>query len=187
MYRLKAGTDIMIYRKTTKEILGESLHELAHSKNVDKITVKEITDNCEMSPGTFYHHFHDKYDLIAGEYAEATAKIMGHINGSSYPWRQTLLAGAGHYAAQKDYLTNLFLHTSGHDSFIRYMTEINYAALKKHLGSLQTGEEGEKIWICISASTALARSASPASGFSAGTPRQRRKLPLSTSRRSRSR
>ena len=131
-------------RMTTKELLAASFRELAEQKAIDKITVKEIADNCGYSTATFYRHFHDKYDLIAWEYAEATAKIMGHINGNSYPWRQTLLAGAGHYAAQKDYLTNLFLHTSGHDSFIRYMTEINYAALKKHLGSLQIGEEGEK-------------------------------------------
>ena len=32
-------------RKTTKEILAESFRELAQTKNVDKITVRDITKN----------------------------------------------------------------------------------------------------------------------------------------------
>ena len=50
----------VIRRKTTKEILGESIHELAAKKPVDKITVREIVENCGLSSASFYHHFHDK-------------------------------------------------------------------------------------------------------------------------------
>ena len=50
-------------RKTTKEILAESFQELALKKNVERITVKEITDNCQLSTTTFYRLFKDKYDL----------------------------------------------------------------------------------------------------------------------------
>lgn len=58
----------MISRKTTRELLGESLHELAENKPVDKITVREIVENCGMSSATFYRYFHDKYELIAWIY-----------------------------------------------------------------------------------------------------------------------
>ena len=34
-------------------------------KSIDKITVKDITENCGYSSATFYRHFKDKYDLIA--------------------------------------------------------------------------------------------------------------------------
>ena len=47
----------MIRRKTTKEILGESVHELAAKKPIDKITVREIVENCGLSPATFYITF----------------------------------------------------------------------------------------------------------------------------------
>ncbi|MBM6967981.1 hypothetical protein [Pseudoramibacter alactolyticus] len=33
-------------RKTTKEILAESIRELSAQKAMDKITIDEITDNC---------------------------------------------------------------------------------------------------------------------------------------------
>ena len=44
-------------RKKAKEILAESFRELAANKSFDKITVKDITDNCGYSPATFYRQF----------------------------------------------------------------------------------------------------------------------------------
>ena len=44
-------------RKTAKEILAESFREIAEKKNIDKITVREITDNCGYSPATFLPAF----------------------------------------------------------------------------------------------------------------------------------
>ena len=123
-------------RKTTKEILAESFRELAESKSVDKITVQEIVENCDYSTATFYRHFKDKYDLIAWDYARKTAEIMGRINGMDYSWAQTLRDGAEHYSEEKEYLSNLLLHTSGHDAFIQYMADINYTELEKHILSI---------------------------------------------------
>ena len=119
-------------RKTAKEILTESFRELAESKSIDKITIQDIVDNCGYSPATFYRKFKDKYDLIAWDHTRRVAQIMGQI-GDSYPWKQTLIDGAKWLYAEKEYLANLFQHTTGHDSFIRYMTEINSSALRKHI------------------------------------------------------
>jgi AcrR family transcriptional regulator len=119
-------------RKTAKEILSDSFRELAETKNIDKITVKDITDNCGYSTATFYRHFRDKYDLIAWEHTRGVAEIMDQI-GDDYSWNQTLVDGAISFLEQREYLANLFLHTGGHDSFIRYMTDINFCALKKHI------------------------------------------------------
>ena len=120
-------------RKNAKELLADSFRELAASKSVDKITVREIVDNCGYSMATFYRNYKDKYDLIAWDYAQGTARIMEQINEQGYSWRQTLLDGALRFERERDYLKNLFLHTTGQDTFILYMTEINYDALKKHI------------------------------------------------------
>ena len=81
---------------TAKEILAASFKELAERKNIEKITVKDIVDNCGYSPATFYRHFSDKYDLIAWSYVQESAQIMGKIDGE-YIWRETLLDGALYY------------------------------------------------------------------------------------------
>ncbi len=122
----------MVKRKTSKEILAEAFREVAAKKNIDRITVQDIVNNCGYSPATFYRNFSDKYDLIAWDHTRSVAEIMGRIS-DSYSWKQTLADGANWFFSEREYLANLFSHTSGHDSFIRYMTEINFDALKKHI------------------------------------------------------
>ena len=112
-------------RKTAKEILADSFRELAQTRSVDKITVKDITENCGYSSATFYRQFKDKYDLIAWEYSRNTAAIMNRVGTDGYVWRETLIDGAKYFEKERSYLVNLFLHTSGLESFMKYMTETN--------------------------------------------------------------
>ena len=128
-------------RKTAKEILTASFQEIAAAKRIDKITIRDIVDNCGYSPATFYRNFKDKYDLIAWEHAKAVAEIVDQISADKYKWKQTLYDGARLYNAKKDYLVNLLRHTSGHDSFIRYMTAINSAALEKYILSVNGNQK----------------------------------------------
>lgn len=124
---------MQVKRKTAQELLADSFRELAQTRSIDRITVQEIVENCGYSTATFYRQFRDKYDLIAWDYTRGVAQLMERIGTDGYTWEQTLLDGARGFYDYKDYLANLFLHTGGHDSFILYMTEINYKALKKHI------------------------------------------------------
>lgn len=123
-------------RKTAKEILTASFQELAATKSIDKITIQDIVDNCGYSPATFYRHFKDKYDLIAWEHTRAVAEIVDRVGEDDYVWTQTLYDGARMYNENRDYLSNLLKHTSGHDFFMRYMVEINSASLEKYILSV---------------------------------------------------
>ena len=123
-------------RKTAKDILAASFQELAATKSIDKITIQEIADNCGYSPATFYRNFKDKYDLIAWEHTRAVAVIVDRVGEDGYLWKQTLYDGARMYSENRDYLANLLKHTSGLDSFMRYMTRINCSALEKHILSV---------------------------------------------------
>lgn len=125
-------------RKTAKEILAESFRELAEKKKADKITVRDIAENCGYSTTTFYRHFKDKYDLIAWDHTKYVSEIMDQVGKNGYSWNQTLYEGMEYYEKNKDYLANLLQHTSGYDSFIRNMTEINCTALRNCI--LQSGK-----------------------------------------------
>lgn len=118
-------------RKTAKEILADSFRELAERKSIDKIKVKDITENCGYSSATFYRQFRDKYDLIAWDYSRRASVIMDRVGVNGYAWRETLLDGAKNFEKEKAYLANLFLNTTGMDSFMRYMVEINEEHLRR--------------------------------------------------------
>lgn len=117
-------------RKTAKEILAESFREVAGRKSIDKITVKDITENCGYSPATFYRQFKDKYDLIAWDYTRGLEALLAEMDGSKTQWRKVLCGVAAFFQERKSYLANLFLHTSGMESFITSMQEIHFRSLR---------------------------------------------------------
>ena len=62
----------------TKKALETSLKKLMLKKPLDKITIRDITDDCGISRMTFYYHFQDIYDLVEWCCIEdATAALQG--------------------------------------------------------------------------------------------------------------
>lgn len=117
-------------RKTAKEILAESFIEVAQTKKIDKITVKDITQNCGYSSATFYRNFRDKYDLIAWSYTQDIRRIVDKLEYTEGSWKQVLTEVAKYFDEQRDYLSNLLLHTNGYDSFVNNMAQIHYERLR---------------------------------------------------------
>ncbi len=52
----------------TKRALSASLQKLLSHKTLDKITVKDIVEDCGVNRQTFYYHFKDLYDLLEWTY-----------------------------------------------------------------------------------------------------------------------
>lgn len=48
----------------TKRKMAESLKKFMAKKPFDKITVRDILEDCDISRQTFYYHFEDMYDLL---------------------------------------------------------------------------------------------------------------------------
>lgn len=47
----------------TKNRIYECALKMAESRPINKITVREIVEKCEITRNTFYYHFHDLYDV----------------------------------------------------------------------------------------------------------------------------
>ncbi len=58
----------MVIRKSSKELLIDSVLDLLSEYPIEKITVSKIVANCSLSKRTFYYHFSDKYDLANKAY-----------------------------------------------------------------------------------------------------------------------
>ncbi len=54
----------MANNRITKETFAKALKELLQERPLTKISVKDITEQCELSRNAFYYHFKDKYELI---------------------------------------------------------------------------------------------------------------------------
>ena len=128
-------------RKTAKDILAESFREIAKTKPIDKITIQEIVDNCGYSPATFYRQFSDKYDLIAWDYVSRTTAIMDKVGVDAYQWKHTLWDAVRFFSDNREYMQNLLKNTSGHDAFVRYLSETNIGHLTRCIQKLNGRKE----------------------------------------------
>ena len=69
------GEDVRVRDKTKKKI-ASSLMNLVEKKPIDKITITDITLNCDISRQVFYRYFLDKKDLINWIYEEDCGSVI---------------------------------------------------------------------------------------------------------------
>lgn len=106
----------MVIKKTMEELLAESLHELARQKPVDKITVREIAANAEVTTATFYNYFQDKYELIFWIYDYQVQEILIDYENGDEQWSDILREFIQLLRDDELFYRNAFLNTHGQDS-----------------------------------------------------------------------
>ena len=74
----------------TKRALASSLKDLLSKYKFNKITIKDITENCGVNRQTFYYHFKDIYDLL--EWIYKNEVILEIEEKATYEtWQQGLM------------------------------------------------------------------------------------------------
>ncbi len=70
-----------------KKEFAKTLFRLAEEKKLENITVSELTQECEVSRGTFYNYFLDIYDLINWIFEEDIVKpLQDYIVSHDSSW-----------------------------------------------------------------------------------------------------
>lgn len=123
-------------KKSTKELLVESLMELSKKKPVDKITVKEIVRNCGVSSQTFYNHFYDKYELIRWLQKTKGEELLDKLGKDGYTFRNLVSDHLDFYVDHMQFLLNALDNTSGHDSYRFNVANGFYKGLKNYIMKL---------------------------------------------------
>ena len=62
--------------KQTHKFIMSTFMQLLESESLDKITVRDIVEECEINRNTFYYHYSDIYDLLDDVFRVETEKFM---------------------------------------------------------------------------------------------------------------
>lgn len=73
----------MANNKVTKEALAKGFKELLKERAFEKISVKDIAEQCGMNRNSFYYHFQDKYELMNWIFDTEVASQKIIFDGSS--------------------------------------------------------------------------------------------------------
>ncbi len=70
--------------RRTRKLLQKALLETAAEKGFAHVTVRDISERAMVNRATFYHHYEDKYDLLA-QYMEELSGFMDSAEGETSP------------------------------------------------------------------------------------------------------
>lgn len=112
-------------KDTTKLALAQSLKELLRKAPLNKITIKNLTDQCGLNRHTFYYHFRDVYELLEWTLEQDAISLLEEsISRRSYKQGiRTLL----NYIAENRVMCRNVLTSEGNSQFLRFVYN---AALK---------------------------------------------------------
>lgn len=80
-----------IMTEMTKKVLSDSLKKLLSTRPINKITVKDIVNDCKLTRQTFYYHFQDIYELFNWTYKNEMLELIKDSNGNDWEDKVTKL------------------------------------------------------------------------------------------------
>lgn len=92
---------------STKFAIAQSFKNLAVDNHLNKITIKDITDDCSINRQTFYYHFHDIYDLVEWIYTIEASKVIGEKKTYN-TWQQGFLHIFSYVFDNKNFVLRTF-------------------------------------------------------------------------------
>ena len=112
--------------KFTKTAIMQSFVKLLESTPFDKITVKDIVDDCGVNRNTFYYNFEDIYALVDALLSEEVARVLEKQKNCN-SWKDGLYYGAEFVLQHKRAVYHLY-HSSKRDQLDRYFKRVVYDA-----------------------------------------------------------
>nr|WP_302597527.1 TetR/AcrR family transcriptional regulator C-terminal domain-containing protein [uncultured Cellulosilyticum sp.] len=76
--------------RLTRERMAYSLKKYMAKKPLEKITVREITEDCDLNRQTFYYHFQDIYDLTIWMFQQEAIELLKQSK-SCETWQDGIL------------------------------------------------------------------------------------------------
>lgn len=113
--------------QTTKRALAASLKKLLLKKPLDKITITDIAEDCEVNRQTFYYHFKDIYDLIEWICLEDAAKVLD--GKKTYDtWQTGFLQIFEALLTNRPFIMNVY-HSISREQVELYLYKVTYGLL----------------------------------------------------------
>lgn len=124
----------------TKKALAASVTRLLEKEPLDKITIKDITDECGVTRNTFYYHFQDIYDLCSWIFIEQAEEILNTYKDQT-SWEEGFLAGLNYLYENKRMIYHVYESISKSE-LDRYL----YRVVEKYaLELVDIGAKGLKV------------------------------------------
>lgn len=131
----------------TKKAIVEAFIELLNQRPMDKITVKDIVDRCEINRNTFYYYYQDIYALLEEILQDEMEKIL-EIPASLDSWQDSFMEAIRFALENRRAIFHVY-HSNRKDHLIRYFNQVIGRAMDKFVREKARGLRVAEDDICV--------------------------------------
>lgn len=115
----------------TERAIRESFVKLLNERPLDKITVKDITEDCGVTRNTFYYHFPDVLTLLRQILQVEIDKVMeGTVENLS--WEDSFIQGA-QFALENKRLIYHIYNSIAREEIERYLNSVAGEVMRRYV------------------------------------------------------
>ena len=114
--------------RRTKKLLTQALTQLLQEKQINEITVKELTDLADMNRGTFYLYYKDMFDMLEkiedGMFEALDAIISLHEHDDVSQQTKPILLDLFDFIEENQEMCRVLLSPHGDMNFLHRLNEV---------------------------------------------------------------
>ncbi|MBQ8151654.1 MAG: TetR/AcrR family transcriptional regulator C-terminal domain-containing protein [Firmicutes bacterium] len=123
----------------TKKEIAAATQELLREKPLHKITVKEITQKCDLTRNSFYYHFDDIYDVVNYIFEDEVEGIVAKYVDNE-DWEAGFLSGINYLYENRDMIYHIY-RTVQHENIDTYLGNIMDSVVYELINHLDVPED----------------------------------------------
>ena len=114
--------------RRTKKLLTQALTQLLQEKQINEITVKELTDLADMNRGTFYLYYKDTFDMLEkiedGMFEALNAIVSLHEHDDMSQQTKPILLDLFRFIEDNQEMCRVLLSPHGDMNFLHRLNEV---------------------------------------------------------------
>lgn len=126
----------------TRKAIIQTFREMLEKTPLDKITVTNIIEKCEINRNTFYYHFRDIYDLLESFFKEELERVIEANTNESW---QNMLRDVLQMVTENRQIVYHIFNSLNRDQLERYVFDSTnkhmYELVKKEAEGLNVTDE----------------------------------------------
>ena len=117
----------------TKDAIKTSFMKLLNQKQINKITVKEIVEDCGINRNSFYYHFDDIPSLVE-EILNEQADALVQVSGENTDIYSSILAAMDFALQNKTAMLHIY-NSANKNVFERYLSRIAHRTVTEYFNA----------------------------------------------------
>lgn len=131
--------------RRTKKLLTQALTQLLQEKQINEITVKELTDLADMNRGTFYLYYKDIFDMLEkiedSMFVSLDAIMERHEGDALAAQAKPMLLDLFTFIQENQEMCRVLLSANGDMNFLHRLNEVVHEKCMKLWAGLSENEE----------------------------------------------